>query len=113
MGMYPPRESVVELLPESLVADLGPANPPFNVRESKKVADELGSDPLPHGFTAIPVMSYDMFNINNIRPESCPFVIEAWNSKYYDGDSFSQYVSKVDPIRKPLAIALNLPEEVV
>ena len=87
--MYPPSEGGAEVLPESLVADLGPANPPFNVRDSKKVAEELGSNPLPHGFTAIPVMSYNMFNINEIRPESCQYVMEAWNARYYDGDSFS------------------------
>ena len=111
--MYPPTEDSAEELPESLVADLGPANPPFNVRDSKMVAKELGSIPLPHGFTAIPVMSYEMFNINDIRPESCAYVIDAWRARYYDGENFSQYLSKVEPIRKPLGIALNLPEEVV
>ena len=71
--MYPPVEGVAGELPESLVTDLGPANPPFNVRDSKIVAEELGSYSLPHGFTAIPVMTYEKYNINDFRTESCPF----------------------------------------
>ena len=53
MGLYPPGKGGAELLPDGLVYDLGPANPPFNVRDSKKVAEELGSYSLPHGFTQI------------------------------------------------------------
>ena len=86
--MYPPNQVEAVELPESLVDDLGPANPPFNVRDSNLVVNELGSSPLPHGFTAIPIMSYNMFNINDIRPESCPFVLDNWNAKYYAGNSF-------------------------
>ena len=74
MGLYPPGEGGAEELPEGLVNDLGPANPPFNVRDSKKVAEELGPNPLPHGFTQIQVMSYNWGNINDFRTESCPYV---------------------------------------
>ena len=74
--MYPPGEGGAGELPESLVADLGPANPPFNVRDSKKVNKELGSNPLPHGFTVIPVMTLNYANINDFRTESCPIVNE-------------------------------------
>ena len=90
--MYPPEEGGAGKLPEDLVAGLGPANPPFNVRHSKQVVDELGSDSLPHGFTAIPVMSYELGNINEVRAEKCcPPVREAYYARYFS--TYSEYES--------------------
>ena len=39
--MYPPGIRGAEKLPEGLTADLGPANPPFKIRDAKKVNEEL------------------------------------------------------------------------
>ena len=111
--MYPPGVSGAEELPKNLVADLGLAHPPFNVRDSKIVASKLGSHPIPHGFTAIPVMSYDLGNINDFRPESCASLFKIMDARYFGTDGFKEYEAKVEPIRKPLSIALNLQEEVV
>ena len=92
MGLYPPGKGGAELLPDGLVHDLGPANPPFNVRDSKKVAEELGSYPLPHGFTQIQVMSYNWGNINGFRTESCAYVQEMWEAAFFStGDVYHEY----------------------
>ena len=115
--MYPPQEGGAGQLPKDLLTDLGPANPPFNIRDTKIVAEELGSDPLPHGFTAIPVMTFDRYNINDIRTGNCPFINDEFNRNYLDSgtgeDPFAEHLSKLEPIRKPLGIALKLPEESV
>ena len=113
--MYSPGEGGAGELPKDLVADLGLANPPFNVRDTKIVAEELGSDPLPHGFTAIPVMTFDRYNINDIRTDNCPFINDEFNRNYWGTgeDPFAEHLTKLEPIRKPLGIALKLPEEFV
>ena len=66
MGMYPPGTEVAVKLPESLTVDLGPANPPFKIRDAYKVAEELGQYPLLHEFTSIPVMSYEYASSNSL-----------------------------------------------
>ena len=112
MGMYPPGEGDIREIPESLVADLGPANPPFNVRDTKAIAEELGYCPLPQGFAAIPVMNYGVPNTNDFKVETfCRSIKEAHYAKYFS--TYSEYESEFEPIRKPLRIALNLPEEFV
>merc|ERR1712051_240248 len=113
--MYPPAEGGAGQLPKELLTDLGHANPPFNIRDTNKVNQELGSDALPHGFTAIPVMTFDRYNINDIRTDNCPFINDEFNRNYYSGgeDPFAEHLTKLEPIRKPLGIALELPEEFV
>ena len=54
MGMYPPQKSSDTVLPESLVDDLGEANPPFKVRDAEIISNKVGLTALPNGFQAIP-----------------------------------------------------------
>ena len=73
MGLYPPGASGAEKMPASLRdGDLGPANPPFQVRDSESINAKLGQDALPNGFTAVPVMNVEASNPVNIRNEGCP-----------------------------------------
>ena len=54
IGLYPPEESLDTVLPESLIDDLGEANPPFKVRDSEIISKRVGYTALPFGFQAIP-----------------------------------------------------------
>ena len=75
MGLYPPgaNRQATEL-PEPLRDDLGPARPPFNVRDTDEISARLGAFALPFGFTAAIVMSPEATHKFNFRDEGCPYL---------------------------------------
>ena len=86
------------------------ANPPFKVREAKRINAELGQNALPEGFVAIPAMNHEYGNLNCFNGYSCPRVDAVKSNNYLDEAFFNDYVHEYEAIREPIAAALGIPE---
>ena len=75
LGLYPPEESSVTVLPRTLIDDLGLASPPFKIRNVEEISEKLGISALPFGFKAIPMTNHDFLN-NELEWKSCPTMME-------------------------------------
>ena len=63
MGLYPPGTAGASSeFPEALMSDLGPARPPFHVRDETKISAENGASALPHEFAQVPLMNVEKTN---------------------------------------------------
>ena len=114
MGLYPPGTSGAEKIPTKLQSgDLGPASPPFKVRDSWSINSELGEDALPNGFTAVPLMNVEANNPFSIRNEGCPIVDQFDIETRSNPATFSAYAEMTERLKEPIAKALELPEELM
>ena len=114
MGLYPPGTGEKYAIPE----DLGVAQPPFKVRDSKQISEKLGQDQaLPFGYIGAPAYNFEKFDINSFRTDSCALLDEAYWADLallpFKPEILAQWGDLIERLKVPISAALDIPEEIM
>ena len=112
MGLYPPGQGPQLTEAQVKAVTVGPAVPPFKVRDARSINEMLRSDALPDRFEPIPVMVYSNYDINDdVSALGCPVIEATEELRTANETVWEPYNWMMENVREPIKEMFNVTDE--
>lgn len=114
MGMFPPQSKQSEELTSAQVKAVqsdGAGAPPFKVRDQSQLNKALGSNPLPEGFTQLPIFNHlEVSMADDLDLTGCDYINKVDGYRFPAESTYYSVEWLKDDLREPITDAFDLNE---